>query len=257
MKKRVDKLLVELGLVRSRTRAHELIKAGLVKSQGQVILKPSQEVEESGLSVEENDNFVGRGAHKIESVYEKFNLNFENKIILDVGSSTGGFTDFAIRKNAEKIFAVDVGVNQLDAQLRVHPAVVVMEATDIRNTVPTEQKVDLAMIDVSFISLVHIWPAVVNWLRPEGEILSLIKPQFEAGPAAIGKGGVVKDLEQHVRVLQELQGFARTLGLKLTAASRCGIKGRAGNQEYFFYFNPLAGEREIDIRAIVFGGSDQ
>lgn len=258
MKKRVDKLLVELGLVRSRTRAHELIKSGLVKSHGQPVTKPSQEVDDTDLSVDENSDFVGRGALKIESAFEAFGLSFEGKTVLDVGSSTGGFTDYALRKKAKKVFAVDVGTHQLDSKLRDHPDVVVMEGVDIRVAHPPQaERVDFVMIDVSFISLVHIWPVILKWMKPDGEILSLVKPQFEAGPLAIAKGGIVKDLQHHLRVLRELQDFSHQLGLKLTKASRCGIKGRAGNQEYFFYFKQSDQSVELDLNSIVFEGSDR
>jgi 23S rRNA (cytidine1920-2'-O)/16S rRNA (cytidine1409-2'-O)-methyltransferase len=250
MKKRIDKQLVDLGLVRSRARAHELIKSGNVSSHGQVITKPSHEVDEIDLLVKDNENYVGRGAQKIASAGEAFNLKFEGKTIVDVGSSTGGFTDFALRNGAEKVYAIDVGVNQLDFSLRSDPRVVVMEETDIRAVDPMEQ-VDMAVIDVSFISLVYIWPAVLKWVKAEGEILSLVKPQFEVGPSAIGKGGIVKDLEQHHRILRQLQEYAETIGLKLTAAHPCGIKGKAGNQEYFFYFNQSASVSAIDLHSIV------
>jgi len=208
------------------------------------------------LLVEDNENYVGRGAQKMASAAEAFKLEFKDKYVLDVGASIGGFTEFSLRNGALKVYAVDVGVNQLDPSLRVNPRVFVMEETDIRSVKPIEQ-VDMAVIDVSFISLIHIWSAVLNWVKADGEIVSLVKPQFEVGPSAIGKGGIVKDLEQHYRILLQLREYAETLGLKLTSARPCSIKGKAGNQEYFFYFNRVSSATELDLQSIVWQEKNQ
>lgn len=240
MKKRLDLLLVERGLAESRTRAQALVMEGKVRVDGQVETKASRQVEaEVEVEVEAPPRFVSRGGEKLEGAFEKFSLAAEGRICLDVGSSTGGFTDCLLQHGAKKVMAVDVGTNQLAYKLRTDPRVWVKENYNARfmksadlPDVPT-----LAVTDVSFISLKLILPPIVDVLAPGGEIVALIKPQFEVGKGN-APGGLVRDEALRLEARDEIVRFGREeLGLELLGLEESPIRGKEmGNVEYLSYW---------------------
>ena len=240
MKKRLDLLLVERGLAESRTRAQALVMEGKVRVGGQVETKASRQVEaEVEVEVEAPPRFVSRGGEKLEGAFEKFSLAAEGRICLDVGSSTGGFTDCLLQHGAKKAMAVDVGTNQLAYKLRTDPRVWVKENYNARfmksadlPDVPT-----LAVTDVSFISLKLILPPIVAVLAPGGEIVALIKPQFEVGKGN-APGGLVRDEALRLEARDEIVRFGREeLGLELLGLEESPIRGKEmGNVEYLSYW---------------------
>ena len=240
MKKRLDLLLVERGLAESRTRAQALVMEGKVRVGGQVETKASRQVEaEVEVEVEAPPRFVSRGGEKLEGAFEKFSLAAEGRICLDVGSSTGGFTDCLLQHGAKKVMAVDVGTNQLAYKLRTDPRVWVKENYNARfmksadlPDVPT-----LAVTDVSFISLKLILPPIVDVLAPGGEIVALIKPQFEVGKGN-APGGLVRDEALRLEARDEIVRFGREeLGLELLGLEESPIRGKEmGNVEYLSYW---------------------
>lgn len=235
MKKRLDILLFELGLVDSRKKASDLIKDGKVFINGIVVNKPSKEfVGDEKIEITEALKYVSRAGLKLEGAYKNFNFDIKDKIAVDVGSSTGGFTDFLLQNGIKKVYAVDVGTSQLVEKLRSDSRVVSLEKTDIRKA-ELPEKVDLAVIDVSFISLEIVLPSVINLLKEKGEIIALVKPQFEVGKENIGKGGIVKDDQAKFFILEKIKNFAGKLGLKIKEEMISPITGGDGNEEYFLY----------------------
>ena len=240
MKKRLDLLLVERGLAESRTRAQALVMEGKVRVGGQVETKASRQVKaEVEVEVEAPPRFVSRGGEKLEGAFEKFSLAAEGRICLDVGSSTGGFTDCLLQHGAKKVMAVDVGTNQLAYKLRMDPRVWVKENYNARfmksadlPDVPT-----LAVTDVSFISLKLILPPIVDVLAPGGEIVALIKPQFEVGKGN-APGGLVRDEALRLEARDEIVRFGREeLGLELLGLEESPIRGKEmGNVEYLSHW---------------------
>jgi 23S rRNA (cytidine1920-2'-O)/16S rRNA (cytidine1409-2'-O)-methyltransferase len=232
-KERLDKLLVARELARSRNRAQRLICAGEVRVEGQIADKPGTRYpEDAVIAVDERPPFVGRGGEKLEAALQRFPLDVEDRIAADVGASTGGFTDCLLQRGATKVYAIDVGYGQLAWKLRQDPRVVVMERTNARYLESLPEPVDLIVSDVSFISLRLIYQAAVRWLTPEGDVVSLIKPQFEAGRTQVGKGGVVRDPAVHREVLQTVTGFMAELGLQLQGLMASPLIGPAGNVEF-------------------------
>jgi len=232
-KKRLDVLLVERGLAESRALAQRLIRAGEVRVAGQVSDKPGTQVATNvEITVQARPRFVGRGGEKLEAALVRFGLDVEGKAVADVGASTGGFTDCLLQRGARLVYAIDVGYGQLDWRLRNDPRVVVMERTNARHLDELPQPVDLVTADVSFISLRLILPAVVGWLEPDGQVLALIKPQFEAGRRDVGKGGVVRDPAVHRQVLEQVLDAASELGLGLHGLIPSPLRGPAGNVEF-------------------------
>jgi len=235
---RLDQALVERGLCESREKAKRAIMAGTVKINGQLAHKPSDSVKpEDELAVTEPEKFVSRGGHKLEHALEHFQLNVSGLTAIDLGASTGGFTDCLLQHGAVKVFAVDVGQGQLAWKLRRDKRVVVMEKTNARNVKPENFKgapADLVVIDCSFISLRKILPPAVALLRPSGNIVALIKPQFEAGKAEVDKGeGVITDPAIHDRVLHELEEFVRSnTQLHWRGVTESPLLGPAGNKEF-------------------------
>ena len=240
MKKRLDLLLVEKGLAESRTRAQALVMEGKVRVGGQVETKASRQVDDgTAVEVEAPPRFVSRGGEKLEGAFAKFSLSAEGRICLDVGSSTGGFTDCLLQHGARKVMAVDVGTNQLAYKLRTDPRVWVKENYNARfmksadlPDVPT-----LAVTDVSFISLKLILPPIVDVLAPGGEIVALIKPQFEVGKGN-APGGLVRDEALRLEARDEIVRFGREeLGLELLGLEESPIRGKEmGNIEYLSYW---------------------
>ncbi|HEY1489706.1 MAG TPA: TlyA family RNA methyltransferase [Verrucomicrobiae bacterium] len=234
---RLDQALVERGICESREKAKRAIMAGTVKINGQLASKPSDSVKPSDeLALTEAEKFVSRGGHKLEHALEHFKIDVTGLTAIDLGASTGGFTDCLLQHGAAKVFAVDVGRGQLAWKLRRDKRVVVMEKTNARNLVPDSfpAPADIVVIDCSFISLRKILPPAVALLRPLGNIVALIKPQFEAGKAEVDKGeGVISDPAIHERVLRELEEFvAGDARLRWRAVTESPLLGPAGNKEF-------------------------
>jgi len=235
-RQRLDQLLVTQNLAESRAKAQRLILAGTVCADGRPALKPGQEfTAETVLAVAAPERFVGRGGEKLEKAFEVFALDVRDKICLDVGASTGGFTDCLLQHGAAKVFAVDVGRGQLHWKLRQDPRVVILEKLNARYLKPgtLEDKPAFAAIDVSFISLTKVLPAVNTTLCPDARIVTLIKPQFEAGRQEVCHGGVVRDAAVHTRVVLQIRAFGQTqLGLTWRGVCESPIRGPAGNIEF-------------------------
>jgi 23S rRNA (cytidine1920-2'-O)/16S rRNA (cytidine1409-2'-O)-methyltransferase len=236
-KKRLDLLLVDKGLAPSRQRAQALIMAGTVLVNNQPAAKAGVQISESDLvEIKSGTNpYVSRGGLKLEGALKEWSLEVADRICIDVGASTGGFTDCLLQKGAARVYAVDVGYGQLAWKLRQDRRVVVIERTNIRN-MPGEmvpEAVDIVTIDASFISLKIVVPAVMAFLKPDGAILALIKPQFEVGKNQVGKGGVVRNPELHERVIEDLSNFFTAKGLECVNVVPSPILGPKGNREFF------------------------
>jgi 23S rRNA (cytidine1920-2'-O)/16S rRNA (cytidine1409-2'-O)-methyltransferase len=238
-RERIDKLLVERGLAESRTKAQALIMSGAVLVRDQRVEKPSETFDpEAPIRVKGADNpvsrYVGRGGLKLEGALREFGIDVGGFVCLDVGASTGGFTDCLLQHGASDVVAVDVGHNQLDWRLRNDPRVDVREGVNARYLHPEEfdRKFDLAVMDVSFISATKVLPAIVPLLTDGGQIITLIKPQFEVGREEVGRGGIVTDPEKHARVVAEVNETARGLGLSAVGVIESPIKGADGNVEF-------------------------
>ncbi|WP_058485272.1 TlyA family RNA methyltransferase [Defluviitalea phaphyphila] len=237
-KERLDILLVKKGLFPSREKAKSSIMAGLVLVNGIKEDKPGTRVEESSdIKIKEQMKYVSRGGYKLEKAIKTFNINLKNKITLDVGASTGGFTDCMLQNGAKKVYAIDVGYGQFAWKLRQNEKVICMEKTNIRYVKPEDldELGNFASIDVSFISLTKVLVPVKNLLREEGEIVALIKPQFEAGREKVGKKGVVRDPKVHEEVIYNVVNYAKEQNLYLYDISYSPIKGPEGNIEYLVY----------------------
>ncbi len=232
-KERLDRLLVERGLAESRSQAQRLIMAGEVRVAGEVADKPGRQVPvDAPIEVMARPRFVSRGGEKLEAALNRFGLDVRGWVAADVGASTGGFTDCLLQRGAARVYAIDVGYGQLAWRLRNDPRVVVMERTNARYLERLPEPVDLVTIDVSFISLRLIFPRAVNWLKAEGHVIALIKPQFEAGRREVGKGGVVRDPAVHRTVLARVLTAAADLGLGLQGLMPSPLLGPAGNVEF-------------------------
>jgi 23S rRNA (cytidine1920-2'-O)/16S rRNA (cytidine1409-2'-O)-methyltransferase len=246
-KERVDKLLVDRGLVDSRERAQRLVMAGLVVSGDQVVDKPGTRVDcDAPLAVKGEDPFVSRGGSKLDAALTALALDVTGMVALDVGASTGGFTDCLLQRGARRVYAVDVGYGQLAWKLRGDARVVSRERTNVRELTAADfpEPLDLATIDASFISLRLVLPAVAAVLGAGRRIVALVKPQFEVGKGRVGKGGVVRDARLHTEVLSELQQFAIARGLRVDALLTSPLLGPAGNREFFLALTTTqAGER--------------
>lgn len=232
-KTRLDLLLVERELVSSRTEAQRLIMAGEVTVDGVSVTKPGMPVAESAaVAIAERLPYVSRGGLKLEAALEAFGVDVAGRTAADVGASTGGFTDCLLQRGAARVYAIDVGYGQLAWPLRQDDRVVVMERTNARYLESLPEPIDLATIDASFISLTLILPRVHDWLVPDGLIVPLIKPQFEAGKGEVGKGGVVRDPHTHREVLRRILTWCNENGLPSQGLIRSPITGPAGNVEF-------------------------
>jgi 23S rRNA (cytidine1920-2'-O)/16S rRNA (cytidine1409-2'-O)-methyltransferase len=241
---RLDVLLVERGLVRSRSRAQRLIRAGEVRVAGQVADKPGTQVPvDAAVTLQARPRFVGRGGGKLEAAIQRFALDVSGWVAADVGASTGGFTDCLLQHGARRVYAIDVGYGQLDWKLRNDERVVVMERTNARYLETLPEPIDLVTVDVSFISLALILPMAVRWLSPQGQVVALIKPQFEAGRDDVGKGGVVRDPAVHRRVLTRVLAVAAELDLSLHGLTVSPLPGPAGNVEFLAWWRRGAPSR--------------
>jgi len=255
-KPRLDHWLVERGLVESRSLAQRVVRAGQVFVNGQLVDKPAQPVPEgASVAVKALPRYVSRGGEKLEGALDAFGLAVAGLRCLDVGSSTGGFTDCLLQRGAAGITCVDVGKNQLDGKLRNDPRVVVREAVNARalSSEHVPEPVDLATVDVSFISLEKVLPPVVGVLEPAGRIVALVKPQFEAGRDQVGRGGVVRDPAIHAAVLRRVAACARALGLAVGDATYSPLLGPSGNVEFLLLLQRDGDDTDVDWDALVGG----
>lgn len=237
-KQRLDMILLERGLVESREKAKALIMEGKVLVNDIPVTKAGTMVPfDAAVTLKEDIPYVGRGGLKLEAALNYFGIVLEGLIAMDIGSSTGGFTDCILKKGVKKVYCIDVGYGQLAWQLREDPRIVLLEKTNIRylerEKIPEE--IDFITIDVSFISLKKVIPKAMEFLKEEGQILALIKPQFEVGKGDVGKGGIVKDEGKRMLVVEEIRNFAEGLGLTVIGVFQSPIKGSKGNIEYFIY----------------------
>ena len=239
---RLDTLLVERGLAASRERARALILAGNVRVDGQPASKAGTPVAaDADVTVAVPDHpYVGRGGLKLAHALEVFGIAVEGRFALDIGASTGGFTDVLLQRGARGVVALDVGHGQLDWKLRTDPRVVVRERVNARTLTPADlpaddRSFDIITIDVSFISLRHILPVLPPLMRPGADVIALVKPQFEAGRAEVGKGGIVRDSAVQQRVVEEISGVADALGLKRAGTTESPIAGMEGNREFLIH----------------------
>jgi 23S rRNA (cytidine1920-2'-O)/16S rRNA (cytidine1409-2'-O)-methyltransferase len=237
-KQRLDQALVRRGLAETRERAQSLILSGAVRVDGAPARRPALSVHDSAhIELEPTGpEYVSRGALKLERALDEWRIDPAGKVALDVGASTGGFTDLLLRRGARRVYAVDVGYGQLHYKLRSDPRVVVMERTNVRNLTALPERPDLGVVDVSFISLKLALPPMFALV--EAEIVALIKPQFEAGRAQVGKGGVVRDPNVRSDVIEQLETWSRTQPWRLTAVVASPITGPAGNVEYLSRWLP-------------------
>lgn len=247
---RLDVFMVNKGLTESREKAKALIMAGQVYIDNQKCDKAGMQVDEDGTSVEirgETLRYVSRGGLKLEKAMKEFPITLEGKTAMDIGASTGGFTDCMLQNGAKKVYAVDVGYGQFAWKLRQDERVVNMERTNIRYVTPEDigEKIDFASIDVSFISLRLVLPAAKALLAENGEIAALIKPQFEAGREQVGKKGVVKDIGVHLEVVKNIVNFVKEIGMCPMGLSFSPIKGPEGNIEYLLYIKNTDGESMV------------
>jgi 23S rRNA (cytidine1920-2'-O)/16S rRNA (cytidine1409-2'-O)-methyltransferase len=236
-KQRLDQLLVDRGLAESRQKAQALILAGAVMVNGQKAQKPGHTVDASSvLELMEKLQYVSRGGLKLEKALDHFEINVEGKICLDIGSSTGGFTDCLLQRGAQKVHALDVGTGQLDWKLRNDPRVVVREQFNARYLKFEDigEFCDLAVCDVSFISVTLILPTLPSVLRSGAEMVILVKPQFEVGRYDVGKGGIVRDPELHAAACRKVAASAESLGFK-TEVIESPILGAEGNREFLLH----------------------
>jgi 23S rRNA (cytidine1920-2'-O)/16S rRNA (cytidine1409-2'-O)-methyltransferase len=237
-KERIDNLLVELGFAESLSKAKALVMAGAVLADEKRIEKPSETFSVNAKIRIKGDSamnkYVGRGGLKLEKALKHFQICVDEYVCLDIGASTGGFTDCLLQNGARKIVAVDAGTNQLDWKLRNDARVEVRENTNARYLKPEDfaQPFDLIVMDVSFISVTKILPALVPLLKSDGLMIVLIKPQFEVGKTEVGAGGIVREAVKHKRVVAEINSFAETCGLKNTGVIESPIAGAEGNKEF-------------------------
>ncbi len=238
-KVRLDVLLVERGLAESRAKAQALIMAGQVRVAGQTTLKPATAVSsDSVLTVESGPRFVSRGGEKLDAALEAFAFHVTGSTCADVGSSTGGFTDCLLQRGAAKVYAIDVGKGILHWKLRNDPRVIVMEETNARFVESLPEHVSLVVVDASFISLKILLPVVKKWLQGIGDIIALIKPQFEAGKKDVSRGdGVIRDPEIHRQVLTDILNYAHQEGFAIQRLIKSPLLGPKGNAEFLVWLN--------------------
>jgi 23S rRNA (cytidine1920-2'-O)/16S rRNA (cytidine1409-2'-O)-methyltransferase len=243
-RERIDKLLVERGLAESRTKAQAMVMAGVVLVDEQRVDKPSEQIAtDSQIRIKHAEDptsrYVGRGGLKLEAALKEFQIEVRGLVCLDVGASTGGFTDCLLQNGAAKVFAIDVGHNQIDWGLRNDPRVEVREGINARYLERTDfpTRFDLVVVDVSFISLTRILPSVVPLLKEPATMVVLIKPQFEVGRGEVGGGGIVRDEQKRLCVVAEVNEFASNLQLREEGVIESPITGAEGNVEYLAHYS--------------------
>ncbi len=236
-KERLDVTVHQRGLTNSRAKAQGMIMAGEVLVNGVMVDKPGVRVSDADeIMLKSKPAYVSRGGDKLAGALRDFSFDVTGRICADVGASTGGFTDCLLQNGAEKIYAIDVGYGLLDYTLREDKRVIVMERTNARYVERLEETVNLVVVDASFISLKILLPTIKQWLKPQADLITLIKPQFEAGKGDVGKGGVVRSGDIHARVINEVINFAAMQGFALAGLTVSPIKGPAGNTEFLAWF---------------------
>ena len=247
-KERLDQILVKLSLVESRSKAQALIMAGNVRLEGQVARKAGQKVAlDAQIQVVKSLPYVSRGGLKLEGALNEFGYDPTNQCCADVGACTGGFTDLLLQRGAKKVYAIDVGYGQLAWKLRQDSRVVVIERTNARYLKRLEDPIDLVVMDVSFISIRLLLPVLAQWLAPKGHVITLVKPQFEAGRQDVGPSGVIRDPRIHRKVLQNIVDYATTHNWQVHDATVSPIHGQRGNQEFFLWLSPGAAKKQHDV----------
>lgn len=258
MKERIDVLLVEKGFYETREKAKRAIMAGLV-------IVNDKKIDKAGTSIKIDEDpiirikgeafkFVSRGGLKLEKAIKVFNLDFKDKIVLDIGASTGGFTDCALQNGSKFVYAVDVGTNQLDWKLRNNEQVKSLENTHVKDLTLAQienEKIDFIVMDVSFISITKVIEHLIKFFKPETKLMALIKPQFEVGRENIEKGGIVKNSKKHIMAIENVVKEAEKNGLKLSALDFSPITGAKGNIEYLSLFELGKEENKINIEKVV------
>jgi 23S rRNA (cytidine1920-2'-O)/16S rRNA (cytidine1409-2'-O)-methyltransferase len=237
-RERLDRIIVDRGLVKSRERARALIMEGKVFVNGMRAEKAGSVVDsDSEILLKEDIPFVSRGGLKLQAALDYFKVDPAGKVVMDIGCSTGGFTDCVLKKGAGKVYAVDVGYGQFDWSLRKDPRIVLLEKTNIRyldrERIP--EAVDLAVIDVSFISLLNVLPKVLEFLDKLGEVVALVKPQFEVGKGMVGKGGIVREESKRIAAAEGVKEGAEKMGYRAKGLFESPVRGQKGNREYFLY----------------------
>jgi len=252
-KQRLDVVVHERGLARSREKARGMIMAGEVSVNGAMIDKPGTRIRpDDKVSVKAKPRFVSRGGAKLAGALDDFAFDVTDLVCADVGASTGGFTDCLLQNGAAKVYTIDVGYGQLDYGLRQDERVLLIERTNARHLEKLDEPVNLVVIDASFISLRLLLPVIKGWMLPDGHIIALIKPQFEAGKQDVGKGGVVRDPQVHSRVVEEIVQFSQENGLHISGLTRSPIKGPAGNVEFLIWLSMansnILSDADLEVR---------
>lgn len=252
MKERLDVLLVEQGLVPSREKAKAVIMCGDVFVNGQKEDKPGTTFDPEKIKIEVKTTklkYVSRGGLKLEKALQVFPIDLKDYVCMDIGASTGGFTDCMLQNGAKKVYSIDVGYGQLDYSLRKDERVVCMEKTNFRYCTPDdlEETPDFASVDVSFISLTKILEPAVNIIRNHAQMVCLIKPQFEAGREEVGKKGVVRDKKVHEKVVNNIVDYVKTIGFVVLGLDYSPIKGPEGNIEYLLYIEKASDKESVEI----------
>jgi len=256
VKQRLDVILINKGYASSREKAKAIIMSGNVFVKGEREDKAGATFEEEGIDLlvkNTEQKYVSRGGFKLEKAMESFPVKLDGKICMDIGASTGGFTDCMLQNGAVKVYSIDVGHGQLDWKLRNDERVVCMEKTNFRYVTKEQvsEEVDFASVDVSFISLSKILPAAFPLLSENGEMVCLIKPQFEAGREKVGKKGVVREKSVHIEVIENVLGFSKEIGFSVAGLTYSPIKGPEGNIEYLVYITKGIKDADIDIKSVV------
>jgi 23S rRNA (cytidine1920-2'-O)/16S rRNA (cytidine1409-2'-O)-methyltransferase len=251
-KVRLDTLLVDRGLLESRSKARALIMAGKVRVEGQVVVKAGVQVpQEAQLTIESDPPYVSRGGIKLAAALDEFEVDPAGVICADVGASTGGFTDVLLQRGARRVYAIDVGYGQLAWKLRQDERVVVMERVNARYLELLPDPIALVTIDASFISLRLLLPAVIKWIAVPAQLVALVKPQFEAGRNQVGKGGVVHEAQVHRQVLEQNVAYAQQLGFEILGLMPSPITGPAGNHEFLLYLGWRTSLPQVDIEIAI------
>lgn len=249
-KARLDRLLMEKMGLGSRSKAAAQIMAGEVTVDGRLVDKPGSMVRsDAEITLKAKPRYVGRGGIKLEGALDAFDVNVDKKVCADVGASTGGFTDCLLQHGAARVYAIDVGRGILDYSLRVDDRVRPLEGTNARHLESLPERPSLVVIDVSFISIRLILPAVTRWVSGDADIIALVKPQFEVGKGEVGKGGIVRDATLRQRALRDIVIFAESLGMVSADVIRSPITGAKGNVEYFLWLR-LSGAGDSSARAL-------
>jgi len=259
-KERLDKILTDKGFFESKSKAQAAIMAGDVKVDGNVITKAGFQIEVKENTIFEIKSmpFVSRGGFKLDKAIKEFNINLKDKICLDAGASTGGFTDCMLQNGAKKVYSVDVGYGQIAWKLRTDDRVKIIERTNIKNCDINEiyddndKKAQFIAMDLSFISITKVLENIINLADKEFfEIVSLIKPQFEAGKEQVGKNGIVREKEVHIEVINNIISYCKTLNLNIVNLTFSPIKGQKGNIEYLIQLSNKSTENNINVQDIV------